>query len=190
MKHLFDTCTLLNKLSKPTKLLKVMEEVNNKKDNFWVPDIVMDELAINKSLTEEQIEQSLGIINTLDMGSKSYESVDTICINSNKKYKEEFEKIRFAHYFHVSQKELLRRVKCGDITKEKANQLKSKDKGECACIAIAITEPNEFIIVSEDDGKIVEFPHKNIFEIYKKSNNIKVYKYEAWQDITRIKAQI
>ena len=190
MKHLFDTCTFLNELFEPTKLIEVMKSVNNNRDNFLVTDIVMDELVVTKNLTKEQVKISTGIINTLEMGFKSYENVNAISISSNKRYKDEFDKIRFAHYFHVSQKELVRRVKAGEITKEKANKLKSKDKGECACIAIAITEPNEFMIVSEDDGKIVEFPEKNIFEIYKKSNKIKVYKYVAWQDIARVKVHI
>ncbi|MBU3089824.1 hypothetical protein KPL42_15165 [Clostridium gasigenes] len=186
MKHLFDTCTLLKELSQPIKLLEIMKVVNKNEDSFLVPDIVMDELEITEKLTEEQVQQSRGIFNTLGVGFRSYNNVDTISINSNKKYKQEFDKIRFAHYFHVSQKELVRRVKCGEITRERANKLRNRDRGECACIAIAITEPNEFIIVSEDDGKIIEYPKKNIFEIYKKSDKIKVYKYEAWQDVARI----
>lgn len=186
MKHLFDTCTLLNKLSKPSYLIEVMKKVDDKKDNFLIPDIVIDELAITQSLTEEQIEQSNGIINTIDLGCKNYSSIDIVRVNSNDVYKRNFDEIRFRYYSHVSQKELLRRVKEKEITKKEANHLKKKDYGECACIAIAMTKANEFIIISEDDGKIVEFPEKNIFEIYRNSHNIRVYKFNKWKDMMEL----
>lgn len=186
MKHLFDTCTFFNELSSPNEIINLGRRVKENKEKICITNFIWDELQPHRHLDKEKIEQSTGIINGLQFCEDNLKSLETIRILENSSYKMNYNDIRKRYYSHINARELKRRITNGEITEKDAKKLKKKDCGECSCIAIAITDPRNICIVSEDEGKICERPEINIFDIYRRSHNIMVFKFISWLDREKI----
>ncbi|EOU1743907.1 hypothetical protein [Clostridium perfringens] len=180
MEHLFDTCTFLGELHEPSNIIELGKKFKNNNENINITNVIMDELNPPNYLEQKQKDKSNGIINTLMLCEKSGYGVKMINIDDNEEYKKNLNDIRRRHYNHVSQHAISKRIRLGEITKEEGIHLKKKDLGECSCIAIAMTNPELYIIVSEDEGEICERPDINIFNIYRKSHRINVFKFYDW----------
>lgn len=186
MEHLFDTCTFFNELNEPSNIIELSKKIYKKKDKLLVTDIVIEELMPTRTLEEDKKNIDRGIINGLHMCEKSSCGTEIISIGSNEEYKKNYNDIRKRYYSHINPQQLSKRVKSGEITNSVAKILKKKDRGECSCIAVAITKPSEYCIVSEDEGRVCEKPDINIFDIYRNSHNLKVYKFNKWKVVNNL----
>ena len=186
MKHLFDTSTLFNKLSSPSDIIKLGQEVQRNNQRIVITDVVRDELEPHRYLEKNELEKSTGIIQVLDLCKEKSYGITTINIGDDAEYKKNYNNIRKRYYSHISSRELQKQVRAGKITEKDAKSLKKKDCGECSCIAIAMTDPKNIYIVSEDEGRVCNKPEINIFNIYRKSHNLKVFKFISWLDMGKI----
>lgn len=186
MEHLFDTCTFFNELKSPNDIINLGKKIKSSKGNILITNIVRDELEPHEYLEEIKIEESRGIIQGLEFCEQNSNGVKIICISDNQQYRANYSEIRKRYYSHISPRELQKKVKLGQIPEKEAKRLKKKDCGECSCIAIAITDPNNIYIVSEDEGKVCQRPDVNLFDIYRKSHNIRVFKFVSWLDSIQI----
>lgn len=181
MIYLKDTCVFINKLN-PTIIIDILSQLKQRKEYLGVTNIILNELVPGKSIPKDDAEKSQIIITSLDFmkNSKSFREYD---VEKEQVYSKNFKDIRRRFYGHLDNVESIRRaILNGEISREsiKNKSYMNKDKGECSCIAVAITNPEEFLIVSEDKGRVFLKPDINLFDKYKKSHNIQVLNYDEW----------
>lgn len=182
MAYLKDTCVFIYKINNAKEILEVAKHCKNIDNKLCITNTVMRELIPGERVPQIEAEKSRDIIKYLEFGNKS-KILDIIDIDNNEKYKKNLENIRRRYYDHLRDPDTLRElIENGEYTREqvKSKWFRNKDMGECSCIAIAIENPEEFIIVTDDKGKVFLKPHTNLFDIYSKSHKIKVLNYEQW----------
>lgn len=178
MKTLIDTCVLVHKITLPSKLINFAQDINKSNNQLSITDIIFNELQVTPNLTEEQKDISTGIINVIEYENSIIEIIDT---SSNEQYKQNLDNIRKRFYSHVTDiKQLKKALDEGKIQKNQIKSLRKKDLGECSLIAVAITDPNNIIIVTDDIGRITLKPDINLFEKYKLEYNINIYNYDEF----------
>lgn len=182
--HLFDTCTITREIHNEDMLDNVIGCCENKKVNFSISNAVLDELykpAKKPNDCSDEDYQAIGKISEYVKFNIKTRKINLIndCQNETLKILQE---IRRRYYsWMTNPKELNRLISQGEITKEqiKTRKFRNKDMGECSLVAIALTDPENYIIVSEDKGRVYKHPDINIFDYYK-YKGIKIYKFCNW----------
>ncbi|MGL5151107.1 MAG: hypothetical protein ACRC7N_11105 [Clostridium sp.] len=182
MIYLKDTCVLIKKFD-TSELIRVSSMYKDTNDVFALTDIIIDELYPGKSVNEYDAEKSKNLLAGIKVLENS-RLLETYSVKDKGKYKENFDKIRRAFYGHLKDPNFVRQALVrGEITKEQFRNRSYiyKDYGECSCIAVAIENPKEISIVSNDKGRIFLKPNINLFKKYRESDSIQVFNYEEWK---------
>lgn len=182
MIYLKDTCVLIKKFD-TSEIIRVAGIYKDTNDTFGLTDIIMDELRPGKSVNQCDAEKSKSLLACIKVLENSH-LLETYLVKDNGKYKDNFDKIRRAFYGHLKDLNFVRQALAkGEITKEqfKNRTYIYKDYGECSCIAVAMENPTEIAIVSNDKGRIFLKPAINLFDKYRESDNIQVFDYEEWE---------
>lgn len=182
MIYLKDTCVLIKKFN-TSEIIRVAGIYKDTNDTFALTDIIMDELHPGKSVNEYDAEKSKSLLAGIKVLENSH-LLETYSVKDSGKYKDNFDKIRRAFYGHLKDPNFIRQALAkGEITKEqfKNRTYIYKDYGECSCIAVAMENPTEIAIVSNDKGRIFLKPAINLFNKYRESDNIQVLDYEEWE---------
>lgn len=189
MKYLKDTCVFIYKIDTASEILDVARHCENIGSKLCVTSTVMEELSPGPRVPKEKAEKSKDIKQYLEFGCES-KIVNIINIDESDKYKSNLKDIRRRYYDHLRDPdELNELVEKGLYTREQVRSkwFRNKDMGECSCIAIAMENTEDFVIVTDDKGRIFLKPDINLFEIYKDSHNIRVLNYEQWISETEYK---
>lgn len=185
MKFLNDTCVFINKITKPELLFDIVVHYEKICDKFYVTDCIMEELLRISKIEDEKGKIAVAIFNVL----KNYNGknrISIIEIDKNEIYSKNLKDIRNNYYGHLYDRLTLKSlVDSGRYTNGQAKNLCKKDMGECTCLAIAMEEPENFIIVSQDRGGVTLKPNTNIFKIFERSHKIRVWDYDQWDNETR-----
>ncbi|MGL6031888.1 MAG: hypothetical protein ACRC0Q_06950 [Kurthia gibsonii] len=181
MIYLKDTCVFINKLN-PTSILDIMNLLKQRKEYLGVTNVILNELIPGKSIPMDDAEKSQSILTSLGFvkNSKNFIEYD---VEKEEEFSKNFKRIRRRFYGHLSNLESVRKALInGEISKESFDNRTylNKDCGECSCIAVAITNPEEFVIVSDDKGRVFLKPDINLFDKYKESHKIQVLNYDEW----------
>lgn len=182
MNFLKDTCVLIKKINCGTEILNVVNHCKDNGDKFCITDVVFEELNPGGSVKKEDAERSIDIIKALEISMKA-KLVKKIDVKVHEKYKNNFDRIRARYYDHLLDSSTIKeKLQAGEITKEqvKNKSYLRKDYGECSCIAVAMESPEEYVIVSNDKGRIFLKDDINLFNIYRDSHNIKVWDFNQW----------
>lgn len=180
MIYLKDTCVFINKLN-PTRIMGILGELKQRKEYLGITNIILSELVPGRSIPKDDAEKSRTIINSLEFMKKSKSYIEYNIENED--YAKNYKDIRKRYYGHLNDLNAVKKaLQAGDITPEsfKSRSYKNKDCGECSCIAVAMTNPKEFLIVSDDKGRVFLKPDINLFDKYKKSHAIEVLNYDDW----------
>mgnify|MGYP004527705873 CR=1 FL=1 len=183
MIYLKDTCVLIKKFD-TSELIRVTSIYKDTKDVFALTDIIIDELHPGKSVNEYDAEKSNNLLSGIKVLENSH-LLETYSVKGKGKYKDNFDKIRRAFYGHLKDHNFVKQALAkGEITREqfKNRTYIYKDYGECSCIAVAIENPKEISIVSNDKGRVFLKPNINLFNKYIESHNIQVLNYEEWKE--------
>ncbi|WP_160676758.1 hypothetical protein [Clostridium sp. C8-1-8] len=182
MIYLKDTCVLIKKFNS-LELINTATMYKETKDTFALTDVILDELRPGKSVNQYDADKSKNLLSGIKILEQS-NAVKTYCVKSDVKYKSNFDKIRRAFYGHLKDPRVIKKALANnEITMEqfKSRSYVYKDYGECSCIAVAMDEPNNICIVSNDKGRIFLKPDINLFDKYKESNKINVFEYDEWK---------
>ncbi|WP_270303454.1 hypothetical protein [Terrisporobacter petrolearius] len=184
MIYLKDTCILIGKLDS-CELISMLHKYNEIDDIFALTDVVIDELEPGKTVEVKKADKSKSMKRAIEMIYKSNPNYLHIYnVKDDKVYINNFKKIRRAFYGHLKDLKYIKEaLRTGEITKEQFDNRSYlyKDYGECSCIAVAIENPDDILIVTEDKGRIFLKTNINLFDKYKESNNIKVIEYDEWK---------
>lgn len=153
------------------------------------------EIAITKTILDEldpgyykeqenpNLKDTHRIVNNLVTGNQGIQLIRMIRLDDIKGAKDELKKIRERYYGWLTQPEYLQKmIVDGKLTREeiKKKNFRNKDLGECELIAIAICAPKEYVVVSDDQGRIYKHPDHNIFESILKDHNIRILWGKEW----------
>jgi predicted nucleic acid-binding protein len=184
MNYLEDTCVFLHKIIEPNKVFKIADFCKKKGQEFSITDIVLNEMRTGSNANEDEKSIRTGMANSIELCSKSNLAV-IIDVQNNEKFKENFQKIRKRYYTHVTDIRYIKsKIDSGELPREKAKGIKYKDSGECSCIAVAMEHPKDYIIVSEDIGRVFLKPNINLFNIYGNKYKFSVWNYDTWEKRT------
>lgn len=192
MNNLIDTCVFLEKIVTPNNLINFTKKSIDRGEEISTSNIIMDELQPTPSLREKDTEVSIGILRTIDsILNKNSENICIINIYNNKEYKQNLDNIRKRFYSHVSDVNSLRQlIAKGEMKREEISIARKKDMGECSLIAIAMTNPKKYIIITEDQGKVYIKPQINLFQKYKDKYDLKIISYNELESELNVKGSI
>lgn len=176
MKYLIDTCIFFHKLKNGQNILDSCEKVIKNSDRNCISNVILKELEEPINDVKNNNELHTIVKNTIYM----FKRMDLIDTEESANVRANLQKIRDRFYgWQKDTKYLQKLIAEGVLTREeiKAFGFRYKDMGECSLIAIALTAPNEYTIVTEDKGKVYKFPSQNLFEVY---NNVEVVNYDSW----------
>jgi hypothetical protein len=178
MKYLNDTCVFINKITNPVLLFDILSHYEKYSDKFCVTDCIIEELIRIGEKDDAKAKIAKAIINTIRISGKR---ISIIEIEKNETYKKNLKAIRDNYYGHLTDRKSLKDlVDAGICTNSEAKKLWMKDLGECSCVAIAMEDPNNCIIITQDAGNIKFKPNTNIFKIFERSHKVKVWDYDQW----------
>ena len=110
------------------------------------------------------------------------QKLKVICVSDDAHIKENYMRTRKDHYSWMTDPAFcMRLIRQGRLSEPdyRSNGFRYKDVGECSLIAIALTNINDYIIVSEDKGRVYCHPDINIFNCYREKGVI-IIKYIDW----------
>ena len=185
--HLFDTSSIIKGLKNTDILKNVINSCLEQNSHFTVSDIIISELNPPENWKHSRSDDyHLALIQQHYLQyCINNQMVRHIIIAENHQIKHNYSQIRSRYYSWMSDPNFCRRlISKGILTIEdvKSPGFKNKDRGECSLIAIALTSPESYIIVTEDYGRVFGRPNINIFTEYEKQG-IKVTSYSLWKDI-------
>ncbi|KMK77961.1 hypothetical protein [Alkalihalobacillus pseudalcaliphilus] len=181
MIYLKDTCVFINRFNS-LGIIQLLQNYKNSTNSFGVTDIVINELNPGRAVEAADAEKSKSMLGVVNLLEKSRDLVK-YDVETEEKYQKNFQKIRKQFYGHLNDLNFVKKALAKkEITNEsfKNRTYKFKDYGECSCIAVAMLEPEEVSIVSDDKGRVFLKPNINLFDKYKESHGIKVLEYEEW----------
>lgn len=187
MGYLYDSCVFIHCIKGASEILKVAAHCKNQKKRMIVSDEVVNELYPGKKVEEESIRESAIALQKCVLFAINGKVIDIINIKENCEIHSNYKKIRAQFYGWMTRTDYLDRlIKRGIITAEeiKSKGFRFKDVGECTLVAIAMTNPHTYEIITEDKGEVYKHPNQNIFDTYTACYEIKVWKYAEWKENT------
>lgn len=186
MGFLKDTCIIINKLNTGDLILKAARHCKSVGKEFIISDVVRNELNPSHHLEIEKKKEA-DILCALIDSSIKFKAIKLIPINSNSQIEKNYSDIRLKYYGWIKNTQYLTKlVESGILKHEEVSNknLKNKDAGECSLIAIALTDPLNYIIVSDDRGTVYAHPDINIFDKCCDCKGIKVLNFPQWKRAT------
>ena len=176
MKYLIDTCIFFNKLNNGEIILNSCEKVKRDSNMNCISNEILKELEEPIHNVKNNNELYTVVKNVIFM----FKRMELIDINESEVMQKNLKNIRSRFYgWQTDTVYLQKLIKDGVITPEevKSPGFRYKDLGECSLIAIALTSPETYTIVTDDNGKTYKFPDQNLFNTY---SDVKVVKYNSW----------
>ena len=180
MEHLFDTCTIKHQLKTDAVIFAVTEYCLGIEEPFSISSVIKKELRPPDSLSESEHEAASRVYAYVEryIASKNIKVIDM----SDEKVKLNYNKIRQYHYGWMTRVDYCRNlIDTGLLTLDEYRSpgFRNRDAGECSLIAIALTSPDDYIIVSEDKGVKTSHPDVNIFDIFK-NQGLVIVRFKEW----------
>ena len=122
-------------------------------------------------------------VSNLATGARGIKIIRIVKLEEVVGAEEELKKIRKRYYSWMRDPNYLNiLIQRGDITKEdvKKPNFRNKDLGECELLAIAKASGGEYIIITNDKGRVFLHPDQNLFDLYAEDSDIMMLTGEDW----------
>lgn len=184
MKFLVDTNVFLHsineyivavacKCKERNRTINITKTILNELDPGFNEEILFQETY---NCVSRCCDSNINLINVIDIN----------CIQEAKKI---YKSIREQYYRWMTDTNYLNKlIKDGKLTRDeiKSKAFKNKDVGECELIAVAKAFYGQYVIISDDKGKVYKHPDINLFEIFKKQG-LDIYTCDTWLEIIEYK---
>ena len=184
MANLFDSCSLIV-ISDTERLLNIAKCCKNDlKNKMGITSVILRELRGHAQTDNTPTEDYYALQNYIELYIQS-KDIDFLNIESNPEYYKSYIDIRKKFYGWMINKKYFEQLKSkGKIDpslnfNDMREQYQKVDVGECSLLSIAVLNPTNSIIVSEDSGRSHYLPSQNIFDIFKRKG-IEILTYEKW----------
>lgn len=179
MKYLLDTNIFLHTIN--SNIYSVADKCMNNDTPIYITKTIIEELTPGYYMLQEDESSEEILNNVIGLTQKPFDIIKIIDINDNEEAKKIYNSIRDRFYGWMNNPEYLKLlIQQGKIKKSDIKNIRKKDKGECELIAIAKASNGEYVLITNDKGRVHLHPHINIFEEFKNDKNINIYSGEEW----------
>lgn len=122
-------------------------------------------------------------VSNLVTGARGMKIIKMIKVEEVAGAVQELKKIRKRYYGWMRDPDYLNiLIQRGDITREdvKKPSFRNKDLGECELLAIAKVSSGEYVIITNDKGRVFLHPDQNLFDLYAEDSEVKMLTGEDW----------
>lgn len=184
MVYLVDTNVFIKAI--PENIFQAACICSEKGKEITITETILNELepGDDKVQADSSIKTPFIMVDNLVKGTMAVKNIKLISIKSIPGAEKEYVKLRRSYYSWMTDTKYLRElISEGKITPAeiKAERFKNRDKGECELIAVALTAPGEYTIVSDDYGKVYLHPYQNIFKDYAIPKGVRVICSDEWK---------
>lgn len=187
MEHLFDTCTIKHQLKTDCIIFAVAKYCLGISDQFTISSVIQKELQPPTTLNEAEYNKASSVKAYVERYITSGH-IKVIDISTDKKIRLTYNKIRQFHYGWMTRLDYCKElIDTGELTIEefRSSSFRNRDAGECSLIAIALTSPENFVIISEDKGVVFSHPHINIFDVFR-DKGLDIVRFKEWSHYTSV----
>lgn len=185
MYYLVDTNVFLHVIN--SNIYSVADLCNKEHNDITITQTILDELnpgyyRENEDISSKEIFTS---VQNLVTGTWGIKVIRKIKVSDVKGAEEELKKIRKRFYSWMKDPIYLQKlIDEGKITREdiKKSSFRNKDLGECELLAIAIASAGEYLIVTNDKGRVFKHPDQNLFDAYANDPAVTLITGEEWLD--------
>lgn len=180
MKYLVDTNVFLHTISNIYGVAVLCNEMENP---ICVTPTIVEELdpGYFKEKDDKSTKEIYICINNM---IDKFKLIKLVNVTDYYGAKEELKKIRERYYGWLKNPQYLQDlVDKGILKKEdiKKPSFRKKDLGECELLAIAKVSNGEFLLITNDRGRVFKHPDINIFDTYKGETDIIILTGDEWK---------
>lgn len=183
MYYLVDTNVFLHVIN--SDIYGVAKLCADNRHDITITQTILDELEPgyyreNKDQSSREVHTA---VNNFATGNMGIPIIRLISLQDIPGAEREVKKIRKRFYSWMTDASYLQKmIADGKLTREdiKKPTFRTKDMGECELIAIAKTSDDEYLIVTNDKGRVYKHPEQNLFDIYAANSEIKYISGGKW----------
>lgn len=183
MYYLVDTNVFLHVIN--SNIFGVADLCRKNKNDVTITQTILNELdpgyyRENQDVSSKEIYTA---VDNLVTGTRGMQVIRMISLSDIKGAEEELKKIRKRFYSWMTDPAYLQKlIQEGKITKEdiKKPNFRKKDLGECELLAIAKASLGEYLIVTNDKGRVFQHPEQNLFDAYANDSAVTLITGEEW----------
>lgn len=185
MYYLVDTNVFLHVIN--SNIYGVADLCKKNNNDVTITQTILNELdpgyyRENEDVSSREIYTA---VNNLVTGAWGVKAIRIISLRDIEGAEEELKKIRKRFYSWMRDPVYLQKlIQEGMITREdvKKSNFRNKDLGECELLAIAKASSGEYLIVTNDKGKVFKHPDQNLFDAYADDPAVTLITGEEWLD--------
>ena len=186
MYYLVDTNVFLHTID--SEIGEVASKCKESGSDITITQTILDELCpgIYKECDDPSSKEVYNSVSNYVDGRMGFKLIKKLDINDITEAKKELKKIRDRYYKWTRDPIYLNKlIQEGKLTKEdiRKKSFRNKDLGECELVAIAVTDPDIYEIVSNDRGRVYMHPDQNIYDSYK--DRVRILTGEEWLEIIK-----
>lgn len=171
MYYLVDTNVFLEAIA--NEITPVASQCKENENALIITKAILDELepGSDKVEVDEAVKYPFIEVKNLVYGTMGRKLIELVDITEYKEAEQTYKDLRKKFYSWMENAEYLHKlVLDGRCTAEeiKKSTFRNRDKGECELISLAKTSPENYVIVTEDLGRVYLHPNQNLFEDYAK----------------------
>ena len=183
MYYLVDTNVFIHAIS--NKIYPVAEKCKQSTKDLTITETILSELepGFYTESSDPETREVYNCVNNMAKGTRGLKLIRLIKISDVAGAEEELQKIRKAYYGWMRRPDYLRElIDTGVLTEEDIHRksFKKKDLGECELMAIAKMASNDYVIVTNDVGRVYAHPDQNLFELYAIPNGLTILSSTDW----------
>lgn len=183
MYYLVDTNVFLHVIN--SNIYGVAELCKKDKMDITITQTILNELdpgyyRENEDISSKEIYTA---VNNFVTGARGIKLIRMIKPEDVAGAEEELKKIRKRFYSWMKDPNYLKKlIQEGKITQEeiKKPNFRNKDLGECELLAIAKASTGEYLIVTNDKGRVFQHPDQNLFDMYADDPDVTIITGENW----------
>lgn len=169
MNYLVDTNIFLHVIN--SNIFGVADFCKNNGDDVCVTQTIIDELepGYQREMEESAAREIYTCVSNLVTGKTGFKVIKVIHVSDVAGAPQKLKQIRERFYGWMTDPQYLQGlVDRGVLSHEEIRnpRFRKRDLGECELIAIAEASNGEYLIVTNDRGKVYKHPHMNIFDTY------------------------
>lgn len=184
MYYLVDTNVFLHVID--SNIYGVADLCKRSGNDITITQTILNELdpgyyRENEDISSKEIYTA---VHNLATGARGMKVIRLIKLEDIDGATQELKKIRKRYYSWMRDPGYLNMlIQGGDITREdiKRPSFRNKDMGECELLAIAKASCGEYIIITNDRGRVFLHPDQNLFDLYAEDSSIRMLTGEDWK---------
>lgn len=177
-----DTCVFISNTETSERIFEFSKDCSSINKELIISDEILRELKPGKALAKSIKVQAENRYSAVQ-GAIGLNIIKLFDIKSSDQAYRNYTKIRKNFYSWMKNPKYLKRLISSGLLKREvisSPNFEYKDAGECSLVAIAMTNKDKYLIVSNDKGEVFAHPETNIYD-NKIASGIQVMNFYEWE---------